>query len=128
MEKKKACIIRRQEAERGFQSNEPINYPLPDGSTMSFVVEGRVGPKKGPLHSHEQEEFWFIISGSAKAIFGDEEVEVVAGDLVIIPAGMPHTVWSETNYQEYRELAFMAQTGKPDTKTMEIEAKRTKKS
>ena len=121
--KDKARIIRYEDAARGFEGNEPINYPLPSGSTMSFVVEGRVGPEKGPLHSHDQEEFWYIIEGKAKAQLGDDEVEITAGDLVIIPAGMPHTVWSDV---PYRELAFMSQTGKPDARTQEIEEKRSK--
>jgi mannose-6-phosphate isomerase-like protein (cupin superfamily) len=88
---------------------------------MSYVVEGRVGREKAPVHTHEQEEYWFIIEGQGKALLGLEEVNLTAGDLVIIPARLPHTVWSETGM---RELAFMIDTGTPDARANEVEAKR----
>jgi mannose-6-phosphate isomerase-like protein (cupin superfamily) len=121
---KKLYIIRREEAEKGFKETDSIRYLLPEGSTLSYVVNGRVGPKKDPPHKHEQEEYWFIIEGTAKAMIGSEEVDLFPGDLVIIPAGISHTVWSETGGMS--ELAFMIQTGKPDARAKEVESRRMK--
>jgi quercetin dioxygenase-like cupin family protein len=49
--------------------------------------------KKGatvPRHSHENEQYSWIISGSLNFIFDDEEIFVGAGELLIIPANTPH--------------------------------------
>lgn len=117
----KVNIIRYQDVVKRYEPKQPKSYPLPEGSTMSFVVEGRGGSPDAPMHSHAQEEYWYIIEGKAMAQFGDEQFQVSAGDLVVIPAGLLHKVWPIENY---RELAFMVQTGKPDSRTLEIESKR----
>lgn len=121
---KKLHIIRRKEAEKGYKATDSIRYPLPEGSTLNYVVNGRVGPKKDLPHKHDQEEYWFILKGTAKATIGSEEVDLFPGDLVIIPAGISHTVWSESGGMS--ELAFMIQTGKPDARAKEVESRRMK--
>jgi quercetin dioxygenase-like cupin family protein len=49
--------------------------------------------KKGatvPRHSHVNEQYSWIISGSLNFIFDDREVFVGAGEILIIPANVPH--------------------------------------
>jgi quercetin dioxygenase-like cupin family protein len=49
--------------------------------------------KKGatvPRHSHVNEQYSWIISGSLNFIFDDKEILVGAGELLIIPANVPH--------------------------------------
>jgi quercetin dioxygenase-like cupin family protein len=49
--------------------------------------------KKGatvPRHSHVNEQYSWIISGSLNFIFDDKEVFVGAGEILIIPANVPH--------------------------------------
>lgn len=49
--------------------------------------------KKGatvPRHSHVNEQYSWIISGSLNFIFDDQEILVGAGELLIIPANVPH--------------------------------------
>ena len=49
--------------------------------------------KKGaivPEHSHHNEQFSIIESGALKFIFGDKEVVVRAGEVMLIPPDEPH--------------------------------------
>jgi len=49
--------------------------------------------KKGatvPRHSHVNEQYSWIISGSLNFIFDDREVSVGAGEILIIPANVAH--------------------------------------
>ena len=49
--------------------------------------------KKGgivPRHSHRSEQFSLIISGALKFFFDDGEVVVHAGEIILIPAHVPH--------------------------------------
>jgi quercetin dioxygenase-like cupin family protein len=43
-------------------------------------------------HSHVNEEYSLITSGALKYIFDDREVVVNAGDVVVIPANVPHSI------------------------------------
>jgi quercetin dioxygenase-like cupin family protein len=53
----------------------------------------RVFLKRGaivPRHSHVNEQFSWIVAGALKFIFDDREFVAREGDLVVIPANVPH--------------------------------------
>ncbi|MBA2744310.1 MAG: cupin domain-containing protein [Chthoniobacterales bacterium] len=55
----------------------------------AYIVTAK--PGQGPaLHTHPYVEVAFTIEGSATITVGDEEREVKAGGIVVIPAGTPH--------------------------------------
>lgn len=46
-----------------------------------------------PLHSHENEQITSVISGIMRFWFGEnkeQEMELTAGDVIVIPAHLPH--------------------------------------
>src|ERR1700687_5281868 len=50
--------------------------------------------KKGaavPRHSHVNEQYSWIISGAFKFVFDDREILLGAGDVLVIPANVPHS-------------------------------------
>jgi unsaturated pyranuronate lyase len=50
--------------------------------------------KKGaavPRHSHMNEQYSWIISGALKFVFDDREILVGAGEVLLIPANVPHS-------------------------------------
>jgi quercetin dioxygenase-like cupin family protein len=50
--------------------------------------------KKGaavPRHSHVNEQFSWIISGALKFVFDDREILVGEGEVLVIPANVPHS-------------------------------------
>ncbi len=52
-----------------------------------------------PLHTNTVEHEQYVLSGRAKVIVGDEIFEAKAGDVLMIPAGVPHsyeTIGDET--------------------------------
>ncbi|HEY4281595.1 MAG TPA: cupin domain-containing protein [Chthoniobacterales bacterium] len=56
--------------------------------SMYFV---NAPPGRGPvLHYHPYVEVAIVQEGTARITVGDEEREVKAGDVVVIPAGTPH--------------------------------------
>ena len=60
------------------------------GSPVSaYIVNAK--PGQGPaLHIHPYVEVAFTIEGTARITVGDEEREVTAGGVVVIPANTPH--------------------------------------
>ena len=54
-----------------------------------YLAKGAIVPK----HSHENEQLTYILEGRVRFWFGDDEsevVEIVAGEVLHIPADLPH--------------------------------------
>lgn len=60
------------------------------GASISmFLVNAP--PGRGPaLHRHAYDEVIIVQEGRATCFVGEEEREVQAGDVIVIPAGTPH--------------------------------------
>jgi len=55
------------------------------------VVVGESHPGQGvPLHRHDCEELIIVHTGRGTYTVGDATVEVGAGEVVVIPSGVPH--------------------------------------
>jgi mannose-6-phosphate isomerase-like protein (cupin superfamily) len=60
------------------------------GATISLILDDS-DPGQGPrLHRHTYDETWVIIDGQLTFQVGDERVQARAGDIVIVPPGVPH--------------------------------------
>jgi quercetin dioxygenase-like cupin family protein len=44
-----------------------------------------------PRHSHVNEQYSWILSGALKFVFDDREIVVSAGEVLLIPAHVPHS-------------------------------------
>jgi quercetin dioxygenase-like cupin family protein len=55
----------------------------------AYIVEAKPG-QGPPLHEHPYVEVVFTLEGCATITVGDEQREVKAGGIVVIPANTPH--------------------------------------
>ena len=55
----------------------------------AYIVNARPG-QGPPLHTHPYVEVAFVIEGRATITVGDEQRDVKAGGIVVIPASTPH--------------------------------------
>ncbi|MGO7733125.1 cupin domain-containing protein [Rhizobium leguminosarum] len=92
------------------------------------LVLGVVGPGVTiPLHSHEDRETMFVLSGNAQAYVGGEWMNVSAGDVVDVRSNTPHALHNNT-HTELRVLKivtskmeqFFREIGKPVSQTPEM--------
>jgi mannose-6-phosphate isomerase-like protein (cupin superfamily) len=73
------------------------------GTDISFFAVDNE-PGQGPgLHIHPYPETWFVRSGRARIVAGDEEFEAGPGDIAIVPGGVPHKF---TNIGDERLVIF----------------------
>jgi mannose-6-phosphate isomerase-like protein (cupin superfamily) len=73
---------------RGENANEFQGFR--HGAGVSFIVV-EAPPGDGPrLHRHPYEEVFVVQEGSATCTAGDEIVEAHGGQVVVVPAGVPH--------------------------------------
>jgi len=82
-------------------NSEPIKTG--QGVSRKMLISPEVGPNfamrqfsiepKGfmPLHTNLVEHEQYVLRGRAQLELGDEKVVVQAGDVVFIPAGLPHS-------------------------------------
>lgn len=53
---------------------------------FSIAVGGHM-----PLHTNSIEHEQFVLAGRARVVLGDTALEAQAGDVLLIPAGVPHS-------------------------------------
>ena len=81
-------VIDMADPARGDYPNEFQGHHHDAG--VSFIVVD-APPGSGPrLHRHPYEEVFVVQEGSATFTAGDEVVEVSGGQVVVVPAGVPH--------------------------------------
>lgn len=73
---------------RGEDANEFQGFR--HGAGVSFIVV-EAPPGSGPrLHRHPYEEVFVVQEGTATVTAGDEIIEAHGGQVVVVPAGVPH--------------------------------------
>jgi mannose-6-phosphate isomerase-like protein (cupin superfamily) len=61
------------------------------GGTGISLIFVDAAPGGGPgLHRHDYDELFVVQEGEATMTVGEREIVARAGDIVVVPAGMPH--------------------------------------
>ncbi|MGA3127302.1 MAG: cupin domain-containing protein [Candidatus Korobacteraceae bacterium] len=60
-------------------------------NSMLALNELKAGTKPN-LHSHPEEQLTYILTGKAEFVLGDELLTLKAGDLLLVPPGVPHSL------------------------------------
>lgn len=74
--------------------NPQIDREMVHGQQLMLA---RVFIKKGghvPKHQHHNEQLTYILEGTLKFAIDGKEVKVRAGEVLCIPANMPHEAWA----------------------------------
>ncbi|MDE6844436.1 MAG: cupin domain-containing protein [Lachnospiraceae bacterium] len=83
-------------AEKSWGSFQVIDI---EEESMTIKVTLNPGHKMN-YHSHAQrDEVWTVISGRGKTVVDGVERQVAAGDVIQMPAGVPHTIFADTRLQ-----------------------------
>ena len=83
-------------AEKSWGSFQVIDI---EESSMTIKVTLNAGHGMN-YHSHEQrDEVWTVIGGQGRTIVDGEESWVSVGDVIRMPAGVPHTIIADTKLQ-----------------------------
>ena len=49
---------------------------------------------QAPLHRHQEDEAWYVLTGALRIRIGRDVVEVPAGGAAVVPGGVVHTYWN----------------------------------
>lgn len=62
----------------------------PAGSDVSIIFNDSSEPGGPRLHKHPYTETFVVREGKARFFAGDDVIEAVAGQIVVVPADIPH--------------------------------------
>ena len=75
-----------------------MNNKIDPGSAQTFGIVQIDAGKRNQLHKHPNcEELLYVLSGSFESVVGDKKVVMHAGDIIRIPANVPHQGINNTN-------------------------------
>ena len=95
-------VIKVDELPRGAHSSRFDGHE--HGAQVSVFLS-RNDPGTGPrLHRHPYEETFIVEDGEVLFTFGEEMIEATAGDVVVVPAGMPHKF--ESRSHRHRQISI----------------------
>jgi mannose-6-phosphate isomerase-like protein (cupin superfamily) len=75
---------------KGMSVSYLANRESGSGNASVYLAEMAPGAQGPPLHTHEFDQFYFVIEGSLEVQIGLETQTVGPNNLVVLPAGVPH--------------------------------------
>jgi quercetin dioxygenase-like cupin family protein len=78
-----------------------------EGSYLEFIGEFELKPgARLQPHYHDTHEYYYILSGEAVMQVENEQSVLSPGDLIHIPRNAAHSIWSASETDPFRALAF----------------------
>lgn len=95
----------------------PIAAPRGAAGMAVNVVRAGTAAPTASWHIHNFDQLYWILEGTLTVEIAGERHDVTPGNLVVLPAGVPHRNWNEADTAE-RHLAFLvpASAGQPVTR------------
>jgi mannose-6-phosphate isomerase-like protein (cupin superfamily) len=93
--------IRQQRGQSGKLYQEFLRQP-----SMSAGLYELVAGASDPQQPHTEDELYYVITGRASILVGEEDRAVAAGSLIFVPAGVVHRFHSIT--EDLSVLVFFA--------------------
>jgi mannose-6-phosphate isomerase-like protein (cupin superfamily) len=62
-----------------------------------WTAQGSVGDEpvyQAPLHSHAEDEAWYVLEGTLRVRAGEQVHEISSGGAIVVPAETAHTFWN----------------------------------
>jgi len=84
-----AYAIARDDLPYGTIAHRFEGYRHGDANVSFFLVDCPPG-KGAALHTHPYEEVFVVQEGEATFTVGDAEIKARGGQIVVVPAGVPH--------------------------------------
>ena len=98
-------------------TREPVGAG--DGAERQVLIGPDVGPHFAlrrfimqpgggmPLHTNRVEHEQYVLRGSARVVIGEHTHDVKAGDVVFIPAGVPHAYRTTSSHEPFEFLCVV---------------------
>ena len=79
------------------QSRNSVTRRVFSGKNCMMVLNELLPSSRPNLHKHPHEQLTYIVEGTCKFVLGEEVLDLVAGDIVLIPPEVPHSLEVTSN-------------------------------
>jgi mannose-6-phosphate isomerase-like protein (cupin superfamily) len=83
------CVIAAEDLPHGAIAHKFEGHRYGDVNVSFYLVDSPPGSGAG-LHTHPYEEVFVVQEGEATFTVGDARIEATGGQIVVVPAGVPH--------------------------------------
>lgn len=74
------------------QSRNSVSRRVFSGKNSMMVMNELLPSAKPNLHQHHHEQLTYIVEGTCRFVLGDEVLDLAAGDVILIPPDVPHSL------------------------------------
>ena len=74
------------------QVRSSVNRRVFSGKNSMMVLNELMPGSRPSLHHHPHEQMVYIVEGTCRFVLGDETLDLEAGDVVLIPPDVPHSL------------------------------------
>jgi len=74
------------------QARNNVTRRVFSGKKSMMVFNELQTSSKPNLHQHPHEQLTYIVEGTCRFVLGDEGLDLVAGDVILIPPNVPHSL------------------------------------
>ncbi len=78
-----------------------VYLPFKGTPTSAIAVEYSIRHETVPPHTHDYEEFVFVVRGTCKHRFGEREIPLIPGDIFLVPAHRTHSYIIDQTFTVY---------------------------
>jgi len=86
------AILSNWESLPGVVARQGVVRKVFSGNNSMLALNELKAGTKPNLHSHPEEQLTYILSGKAEFVLGEEVLMLKAGDLLLVPPGVPHSL------------------------------------
>jgi len=91
-----------------YQEGQVISRTLAQGKNISVTLFAFAKGEEISSHSSEGDALVYILDGKSKITVDEETFEVVKGQSIVMPAGVPHALYAEENFKMLLLVVFNA--------------------
>ena len=96
-----------------------LRKKLVNGTRMTVTRYGFAAGGRCPNHVHEQEQITYLLGGRATFVVGGESHPLTAGNLIVMPSGIPHEAVAGPEGAEVLSIVSSARTDGQDMMILE---------
>jgi quercetin dioxygenase-like cupin family protein len=89
-----------------YNPGQVVSRTLAQGKNMSMTLFAFDKGEEISAHSSPGDALVSILDGAARITIGDKEVVVKAGQVVVMPAGVPHALYAKERFKMLLIVVF----------------------
>lgn len=92
-----------------YQTGQVVSRTLAQGKSLSLTLFAFDQGEEISSHSSSGDAMVYIIDGEAEITIGSEKFQLVKGETIIMPAGIPHALLAKERFKMFLVVVFSLQ-------------------